>query len=129
MKNKTTAGLLALLLGGLGVHKFYLGRGGMGVLYLVFCWTFIPSIIAFFEAIILFTMNDHDFNLKYNAGMIGIAPQAQPQNIVVNVANTATTGGGDRLTTLKQLHDLKVSGALTSEEYEAQKQKLLAASH
>ena len=26
MKNKTTAGVLALLLGGLGIHKFYLGN-------------------------------------------------------------------------------------------------------
>lgn len=33
MKNKTTAGLLALFLGGLGVHQFYLGNGGKGVLH------------------------------------------------------------------------------------------------
>lgn len=35
-KNKTTAGLLALFLGGLGVHKFYLGQTLAGVLYLLF---------------------------------------------------------------------------------------------
>ena len=48
MKNKTTAGLLALFLGGLGAYKFYLGQGVAGAFYLLFCWTFIPSIIAFF---------------------------------------------------------------------------------
>lgn len=49
-KNPTTAVILALLLGGFGVHKFYLGKTGMGILYLVFCWTYIPAIVAFFEA-------------------------------------------------------------------------------
>lgn len=54
-KDKTTAGLLALFLGGIGIHKFYLGKGGQGVLYLIFCWTLIPAFIAFIEAIIYFT--------------------------------------------------------------------------
>jgi TM2 domain-containing membrane protein YozV len=66
-KSKIAAGLLALFLGGLGIHKFYLGRGGWGVLYLLFCWTFIPAIVAFFEAIILLTMSDDRFDEKYNA--------------------------------------------------------------
>ena len=35
-KNKTTAGLLALFFGGIGVHKFYLGQGGLGVVYLLY---------------------------------------------------------------------------------------------
>lgn len=34
MKSKTTAYLLWLFLGVFGVHKFYLGRIGMGILYL-----------------------------------------------------------------------------------------------
>ena len=52
-KNNTTAVLLALFLGGLGIHKFYLGETGMGILYLLFCWTYIPSIVAFFEAFVI----------------------------------------------------------------------------
>ena len=64
-KNKITAALLAFFLGGLGAHKFYLGQTGLGILYLIFCWTFIPSIIAFIEFIILISMNDVAFNQKY----------------------------------------------------------------
>ncbi|BDR58121.1 TM2 domain-containing protein [Xylocopilactobacillus apicola] len=45
--NKTIYILLALFFGGLGIHKFYAGFIGKGVLYLVFSWTFIPGIIAF----------------------------------------------------------------------------------
>ncbi len=57
--------MLALLLGGIGAHKFYLGRIGMGILYLVFVWTFIPAIVAFVEAIIYITMSDQAFAKKY----------------------------------------------------------------
>jgi TM2 domain-containing membrane protein YozV len=49
-KSATTAVVLALFLGGLGVHKFYLGQTGMGILYLLFCWTTIPAWIALIEA-------------------------------------------------------------------------------
>jgi len=49
-KNPTTAVVLALLLGGAGIHKFYLGQIGWGIVYLAFCWTYIPGIIAFIEA-------------------------------------------------------------------------------
>lgn len=44
--------LLAFFLGGLGAHKFYSGRIGLGVVYIIFCWTWIPSIVAFIEFII-----------------------------------------------------------------------------
>lgn len=64
-KNKTTAGLLAILLGGFGVHKFYLGKIGMGILYLVFCWTFIPSLAALIEGILYLTSTDEAFARKY----------------------------------------------------------------
>ncbi len=42
--------LLTIFLGGLGIHKFYLGKPVLGILYLVFSWTGIPSIIALVES-------------------------------------------------------------------------------
>lgn len=50
--NKVAYCLLAFFLGGFGIHKFYAGKIGTGILYIVFCWTFIPGIIAFIEFII-----------------------------------------------------------------------------
>lgn len=64
-KSKVTAGILGILLGGLGVHKFYLGNIGMGILYILFCWTYIPAVVGLIEGIIYLTMTDDDFARKY----------------------------------------------------------------
>ena len=65
-RNRIVAALFALFLGGFGIHKFYLGQKGWGILYLIFCWTFIPSIAAFIEFIILLCMSDAKFNARFN---------------------------------------------------------------
>ena len=54
---KVTYVLLALFLGGLGIHNFYAGKTGLGILYLVFCWTFIPAVAALIQAIIALCKN------------------------------------------------------------------------
>ncbi|CAI1966948.1 TM2 domain-containing protein [Serratia marcescens] len=66
-RNKMSAILLTLFLGGFGGHKFYLGKPGQGILYLIFFWTFIPAFIAFIELIMLICMSDDEFNRKYNS--------------------------------------------------------------
>lgn len=58
--NKVIYILLAFFLGGLGLHKFYAGKTGMGILYLVFCWTGIPAIVGFIEAIVGLTKTADD---------------------------------------------------------------------
>jgi TM2 domain-containing membrane protein YozV len=65
-KQRIVAAVLAFFLGGLGGHKFYLGQVGLGILYFLFCWTFIPTIIALIEFIIFLTMSDQEFDKKYN---------------------------------------------------------------
>lgn len=64
IKSKVVAGVLAIFLGSFGIHKFYLGKTGMGILYLLFCWTYIPGIIGFIEGIIYLASNDHNFQVK-----------------------------------------------------------------
>lgn len=53
--NKIAYALLALFLGGLGIHKFYAGRTFMGIMFLLFCWTGIPAIIGFIQGILALT--------------------------------------------------------------------------
>lgn len=71
MRNKTIAGLLAIFIGGLGIHKFYLGKYIQGIIYLLFMWTWMPMIVSCIEAIIFFCMSEEDFNLAYNSTVGG----------------------------------------------------------
>ncbi len=66
LKSKIVAGLLAIFLGGLGAQKFYLGQTGRALLYLIFCWTYIPGILSFIEGLIILTSSDEKFERKYN---------------------------------------------------------------
>lgn len=74
MKNKTTAALLALFLGGFGVHKFYLKDTGSGIFYImltVFSASLrfpIGWILGFIDALALFSMSEERFDKKYNSG-------------------------------------------------------------
>ena len=72
-KDKLAAALLAIFLGGLGIHKFYLGMKWWGLFYLLFCWTGIPAIVGFIEGIIYLFQSEEKFNQKYNPDLIFIA--------------------------------------------------------
>lgn len=63
-KSKVTAGVLALLLGGIGIHKFYTGAWGWGIVYIVLCWTYIPALVAVVEGIRYLTLKQPEFAQK-----------------------------------------------------------------
>ena len=106
MKSKTTAGLLAIFLGGLGFHKFYLGQTGWGILYILFCWTRIPSIIWVFEGISILTHSDDWRNDKYNDGK--------------------DASGKDLYDQLLKFDQLKEKGLIDAEEYEEKVKEIKA---
>ena len=66
IKKRKVAAALAILLGAFGVHKFYLGKIGWGILYLLFCQTGISAIVGVVEGVILLTTSEEDFEKKYN---------------------------------------------------------------
>lgn len=80
-KDKVTAGLLCLFLGGLGIHKFYLGYTTEGIIILLVqlllgpltlgCVYFITGPILLIEAIIYLTKSDEDFYRTYVLGHRG----------------------------------------------------------
>lgn len=66
VKSKIAAGILAIFIGGLGIHKFYLGKIGIGILYIIFCWTGIPTIVSIIEGIIYLCTDDETFQIKHH---------------------------------------------------------------
>lgn len=65
-KNKTTAGILHLVLGDIGLGNFYMGKIGLGILDLVFCWTGIPAIVGVIRGIMILVQPKEKFEQKYN---------------------------------------------------------------
>ena len=85
--------LLALFLGGFGVHHFYLRRTGLGILYACFCWTPFPWVLGFIECFFM-PGRVREFNAIQAAGIaaaLGITMPAygQPINVTVNVPSGA----------------------------------------
>lgn len=64
-KDKLVAGILAILLGGLGVHHFYLGSMGRGILYIVLACVGISPILGIIDGILYLTKPDDQFQRNY----------------------------------------------------------------
>lgn len=68
-RNKIVAALLAFFLGVFGIHRFYLGRTGSGIVMLVLTCTivglFVTGIWAFVDFIRYLIMSDTDFERRY----------------------------------------------------------------
>ena len=60
-KNKLIAALLAIFLGGLGIHKFYMGQTGKGILFLLLCWTGIPEVLGLIQGIVYLCDSEERF--------------------------------------------------------------------
>ena len=89
--------LLALFLGGFGVHHFYLRRTGLGVLYCCFCWTPLPWVLGFIECFFM-PGRVREFNAIQAAGIAAALGMAVPQGwgypVSVTV-NMQTPGSGE----------------------------------
>lgn len=64
-KSRVVAAILAFFLGFIGVHKFYLGQLGWGIIYLLFSWTFIPMFVGWLEGLLYLLSTERAFALKY----------------------------------------------------------------
>ena len=87
--------LLALFLGTFGIHHFYLRRTGLGILYCIFFWTGIPSLLGFLECFFM-PGRVREFNAIQAAGIaaaLGMSvPMGWPINVTVNMPPGAMPG-------------------------------------
>jgi TM2 domain-containing membrane protein YozV len=70
-EKKIVAGIFGILLGGLGIHKFYLGYTKEGIIQLILGFFCIGSIIGLIEGIIYLTKSDEAFVATYITGKKG----------------------------------------------------------
>jgi len=65
LSRRVAAAIFAMIFGSFGVHRFYLGQTGWGILYVLFCWTLIPALAGLIEGILYLTMSEEEFEAKY----------------------------------------------------------------
>ena len=125
-KDKTTAGILGILLGGLGIHRMYLGFVGIGLLQLVvsvftFGW---GGIWGFIEGILILVQDDW----TDSEGRLLKGNEKGQQVYYNNVASEIKppVGGNDnKFQQLKELNELKEQGIINQREFDREKQKIL----
>lgn len=70
-KSRGVAGLLALILGGIGLHYFYMGKTNAGVLFLLVailsCGAFgvVTHVISIIQGVLFFTSSQEEFESRW----------------------------------------------------------------
>ncbi len=119
-KSKTTAIILSVLLGALGIDRFYLGYIGLGIVKLITggglgIWWIIDLVMICTGA-----LRPADGSAyREETERTQIHPQSSPS--VAPAASSAQTLASH----IKELHGLFVQGILSQEEYEKKKRQLL----
>ena len=104
-KDWLTTLLLCIFTGGLGIHRFYVGKIGTGLLFLFTLGCFGIGIIIDLIAIVMGKFADAEGNLIINE----------------NSSNNNISQADE----LKKYKELLDAGAITQEEYETKKKQLL----
>jgi TM2 domain-containing membrane protein YozV len=114
-KNRTFAAMLALsgvLIPISGLHKFYLGQPGWGLLYLLLSWTPIPKVASAIEAVWYLAQDGEQFDRSFNFGI-----RQQPSVVPQSMESIADA--------LRQLDSLRLEGLVSEYEFEQKRRQLL----
>ena len=114
MKNKTTALILSILVGGLGVDRFYLGYTGLGVLKLLTAGCF--GILYIIDII------------RIAIGSLGPADGSPYEEDAAKTANAnvRTATASSSYDDLEKLSKLRDQGVLSDEEFAKMKSEILS---
>ena len=107
-KDWITTLLLCIFVGGLGIHRFYVGKKGTGILYL-----FTGGVLGIGTIIDLITIVCGDFT------------DIEGKIITNNKKTNQTYNSTNSAKELKQYKELLDSGVITQEEFERKKKQIL----
>lgn len=128
MRSKTAAALFALFLGWAGIHRFYLGQVGLGILYFCLMFFGISFILGIIDAVILFNMDEQTFDRKYNGAEATVPPiyqrmrgfpeaQSRPGTRVMSGSRTKQTNNREpsnpyKINGIKKYKEFDLEGAI-----------------
>jgi len=98
-----------------GLHKFYLGRPGWGVAYLLLSWTPIPHVASAIEAVWYLVQDGDRFQQRFSSGQA--ATVATSDDTAERVAALAEA--------LRELDRLRADGLLSEHEFEQKRRRLI----
>ena len=124
-KDKVVAGILGIVVGGLGIHRMYMGYIGLGILQLILTiLTFgLAGLWGFIEGILILAQDSWTDSqgrlLKGNEKGPGVYYQGVPDEL-----NTPA-GSSNKYRKLNELNELKEKGVITQQEFDIEKRKIL----
>lgn len=118
-KNRTIAVLLALcgiFTPVVGLHKFYLGQTGWGLVYLLLSWTPVPRIASAIEAVWYLLQDTSDFQAGF-----------EPRPISLNLLDLQNNRPAIALSadSLRELEQLRQEGLVSEYEFEQKRRQWL----
>lgn len=66
-KDRITAIILAIFLGVIGIHRFYLNQTGLGILYIILSITGVSFLLSIIDVLLWAVQDEEEFDRKYNA--------------------------------------------------------------
>ncbi|HEY9845786.1 MAG TPA: NINE protein [Candidatus Caenarcaniphilales bacterium] len=101
-----------------GLHKFYVGQRGWGVVYLLFWWTTLPSIASAIEGVWYLSQDREEFDQHFNLGLL--PESSSPQTVPADPARVSAIAEA-----LRQLDSLRQEGLISEYEFEQKRRQLL----